>query len=131
MLSYAVVKTIHQTAVALSLTGFAVRGVASLLGAQWVRSGMWRRLPHVVDSVLLLSALTMAWMLRLTPDRAPWLLAKVIGLVVYVALGVVALRPERPLRTRAAALVGALAVAGWIVSVAITKSVLGFLSWMG
>lgn len=130
MLSYAAVKTIHQTAVVFSLTGFAVRGVASLLGAQWVRSGMWKRLPHAVDSVLLLSALTMAWILRLTPDRSPWLLAKVIGLVVYVALGVVALRPERPLRTRAAALVGALVVAGWIVSVAMTKNVLGFFSWM-
>lgn len=130
MLSYGVVKTIHQSAVAISVTGFAVRGIASLLGAQWVRSGVWKRLPHVIDSVLLISALTMVWMLRLTPDKAPWLLAKVVGLVIYIGLGVVALRPDRPAATRAGALLAAMCVAGWIASVAITKSVLGFVTWM-
>ena len=68
-----------------------------------------KTLPHLVDSVLLLSALTLAWMLRLTPGNAPWLLAKIVGLVVYVALGVVALRPGVSCAVRAAAWVAALA----------------------
>lgn len=127
-MDYATVKVVHQTAVTLSLTGFFVRGAASLAGAAWVRGRAAKTLPHVVDSVLLLSALVMAGMLRLTPDRAPWLLAKIIGLVAYVALGVVALRPGRPRALRATAWLAALAVAGWIASVAITKSPLGFLS---
>lgn len=127
-MDYATVKLVHQTAVTLSLTGFFVRGAASLAGAAWVRGRAAKTLPHVVDSVLLLSALVMAGMLRLTPDRAPWLLAKIIGLVAYVALGVVALRPGRPRALRATAWLAALAVAGWIASVAITKSPLGFLS---
>ncbi len=127
-MDYATVKLVHQTAVTLSISGFFVRGAASLAGAAWVRGRTARTLPHVVDSVLLLSALVMAGMLRLTPDRAPWLLAKIIGLVVYVVLGVVALRPGRPPAVRATAWLAALAVAAWIVSVAITKSPLGFLS---
>jgi len=123
---YAAVKLVHQTAVTLSIAGFFVRGAASLGGAQWVHSRAAKSLPHVVDSVLLLSALTLAWMLRLTPGNAPWLLAKIVGLVVYVGLGVVALRPGRPRMVRAAAWIAAMATVGWIVSVAITKSPLGF-----
>lgn len=130
-MDYLTLKLVHQTAVALSITGFFIRGAASLAGASWVRSRAARTLPHLVDSVLLLSALMLAWTLRLTPDRAPWLLAKLLGLVVYVALGVVALRPGRPLAVRAAAWTGALAVVAWIVSVAMTKSPWGFVAVLG
>ena len=125
-MDYLAVKLVHQAAVALSIGGFFIRGAASLAGAQWVESRAARSLPHVVDSVLLLSALALAWMLRVSPDRAPWLMAKLVGLVAYVALGVVALRPGRPFAVRAAAWVGALLVVAWIVSVALTKSALGF-----
>ena len=124
-LDYATVKLVHQGAVALSLTGFLVRGAASLWGAAWVHGRAARSLPHVVDTVLLLSALALAWLLRLTPGNAPWLLAKIVGLILYVGLGVVALRPGRPQAVRATAGALALVVAGWIVSVAITKSPLG------
>jgi len=130
-MDYAVVKLVHQSAVTLSLAGFFVRGAASLAGARWVGGGRAAKtLPHVVDSVLLLSALALAWMLRLTPGNAPWLLAKVIGLIAYVGLGVLALRPGRPRGVRATAWVAALLTAGWIVSVAITKSPLGFLGYL-
>lgn len=122
---YLLIKTVHQTAVALSVAGFFARGVGALGGAAWVRGRLAKTLPHVVDSVLLLSALTLAWMLRLTPGSAPWLLAKIIGLLVYIGLGVVALRPGRPWAVRAGAWVAALLTFGWIVSVALTKHPLG------
>jgi uncharacterized membrane protein SirB2 len=127
-MDYSLVKTIHQVAVALSLTGFLARGAAGLAGAEWVQSRLTKTLPHLIDSVLLLSALTLAWMLRLTPGSAPWLLAKVIGLLIYIGLGVVALRPTFKTPVRAAAWVAALATAAWIVSVAVTKDPLGFLA---
>jgi len=131
-MDYAVVKVIHQSAVALSVTGFFLRGAASLLGAAWVSGRTAKTLPHLVDTVLLGSALALAWMLGLTPAQAPWLLAKIIGLVLYVALGVGALRPGRPMAVRTAAWLAALGVVGWIVSVAMTKSPLGFLRiWAG
>jgi len=127
-MDYATVKLVHQSAVALSLAGFFLRGAASLAGARWVGTRAAKTLPHIVDSVLLLSALTLAWMLRLTPGNAPWLLAKIVGLVVYVGLGVLALRPGRSPGVRAAAWVAALMTAGWIVSVALTKNPFGFLA---
>lgn len=127
-MDYFAIKTIHQGAVALSLTGFFARGIGSLRGAEWARGRLARTVPHIVDTVLLLSALTLAWMLRLTPMAAPWLMAKIVGLLVYIGLGTLALKPGRALRVRATAWVAALATFGWIVSVAITKNPLGVLA---
>ena len=130
MVDYALVKTVHQGAVALSIAGFFARGAAARAGADWVRGRLARTLPHIVDSVLLVSALTLAWMLRLTPANAPWLLAKILGLLAYIGLGVIALRPGRPLPVRATAWVAALAVVGWIVSVALLKDPRGFFAFV-
>ncbi|MGZ5132975.1 MAG: SirB2 family protein, partial [Caldimonas sp.] len=116
---------------ALSLLGFFGRGLASLRGAAWVRGRLARTLPHIVDTVLLASALSLAWTWRLVPGAAPWLTAKVVGVVVYIGLGMVALRPGRPVPVRAAAWVAALATFAWIVSVAITKNPLGVLALLG
>lgn len=127
-MDYFIVKTIHQTAVVLSVAGFFARGLASLNGAAWVRGRLAKTLPHIVDTVLLASALWLAWMLRLMPSAAPWLTAKIIGLLVYIGLGIVALRPGRPAPVRAAAWVAALLTFGWIVSVALTKNSMGFLA---
>jgi uncharacterized membrane protein SirB2 len=63
--------------------------------------------------------------------HAAWVrgrLAKIIGLLVYIGLGLVALRPGRPTAVRAVAWVAALATFGYIVSVAITKNPLGVLA---
>ena len=129
-MDYFAVKTVHQAAVALSIAGFFARGAGSLQGAAWTSGRLARTVPHVVDSALLVSALWLAWTLRLTPTAAPWLLAKIIGLVVYIGLGMVALKPTRPAPLRATAWVAALTTFGWIVSVAISKNPLGFLAWL-
>lgn len=127
-MTYFMLKTIHQTAVALSFLGFFARGLGALSGAAWVGSRAAKTLPHVVDSVLLASALGLAWTLGLNPAHAPWLLAKIVALLAYIGLGMVALKPGRPLAVRAAAWVGALGCFGYIVSVALSKNVAGFLA---
>jgi uncharacterized membrane protein SirB2 len=127
-MDYAAWKLLHQITAALSLAGFVARGLGSFAQAAWARHRVTRTAPHVVDTLLLLSALVMAWMLRLTPTTAPWLVAKIAGLLLYIALGMLALRPGRPLALRITAWVAALVVFGWIVSVAITKQPLGLLA---
>jgi len=127
-MSYLAIRHFHETSVALSVAGFFLRGAASLAGATWVRGRIARTLPHVVDTALLASALVLVAMLRVNPFATPWLVAKITGLVVYIVLGMVALRPNVPKPVRAAAWIGALAVVGWIVSVAFTKSPWGWLA---
>ena len=129
IVDYGIVKLVHQGAVALSLTGFIARGLGSFAGAAWTRSRAAKTLPHIVDTVLLVSAIMLAWMLRLTPSSAPWLAAKVAGLVVYIGLGFVALRVAMPRKLRLVAWIAALATAAWIVSVAISKDPRGFFAF--
>lgn len=126
-MDYATLKLIHQSAVTISFAGFFARGVGMLRDAPWVRHRVAKTLPHLVDTVLIVSAIWLAWMLRLTPSNAPWIAAKIAGLLVYIAVGMVALRFGRTKPVRAAAWIGAMLVFAWIVSVAITKDPRGFL----
>jgi uncharacterized membrane protein SirB2 len=127
-MDYAPIKLIHQSMVVLSGLGFAVRGIASLRGAPWVQGRLAKTLPHMVDTALLVSALTLAWLLQINPMHTPWLMAKILGLLLYIALGMVALRPQFSMAARVSAWVSALMVLCWIASVAITKSSFGFLA---
>lgn len=128
---YVALKHLHVTCVVLSILGFALRGVWMLVGSALLEHRLTRVLPHVVDSLLLLSAIAMAVMIGQYPFVAGWLTAKVLGLLAYIVLGAVALRRGRTLALRAAALAAALTVYAWIVSVALLKSPAGFLVYLG
>lgn len=91
---------------------------------------MAKTVPHLVDTALLTSALMLVTLLRVNPFATPWLIAKMTGLVTYIGLGVVALRPAFPRPVRAVAWLAALVVVGWIVSVAFTKNPWGFLAML-
>jgi uncharacterized membrane protein SirB2 len=125
---YLILKAAHVTAVALSGAGFIARGLGQFAGARWVASRAARTLPHVVDTVLLASAVGLACSLPLSLVRTPWLVAKIAGLFVYIALGTVALRFARTRKARITAWAAALLVFGYIVSVAITKDPRGLLA---
>jgi len=119
-------KTIHVTFAALSFSGFFIRGIwmlrdSLLLKQRWVRIA-----PQVVDTVLLASAIALAVQWRLSPLDQPWLMAKIIALVVYIGVGLVALRFGRTKTVRAAAWVLGMLIFAYIVSVAVTRSALGW-----
>jgi uncharacterized membrane protein SirB2 len=121
-MDYTTLKMFHATTVALSFGGFVARGLASLRMAQWGRSRPAKILPHIVDTLLLISGVWLAVMAHLSPSNAPWLVAKWVALLIYIGLGVVALRPSVPRAFRAAAWVGGLLAFAYIASVAVTKS---------
>jgi uncharacterized membrane protein SirB2 len=123
-LSFATIKHIHMGAAALSIALFVLRGGWMLWSPQTLRQPWVKLLPHVIDTVLLAAALWLAWQLGAGAMRG-WLVAKIVGLFVYVALGTIALKRGRTRRIRVAALVAAVATFGYIVMVAVTKSPLG------
>ena len=73
-----------------------------------------------MDTLLLASALTLAGLSGQYPFVQAWLTAKVLGLLVYIVLGVVALRGLTA-RVRLFAFGAALATFAWIVSVALSR----------
>jgi uncharacterized membrane protein SirB2 len=124
---YATLKLVHVTAVVLSGAGFAARYVRAVTGRPPAR-GWWRAAPHIVDSVLLASALGLAWVGGYRPLEVPWLEAKLAGLVVYIVTGTVALKRGRTAGVRTTAFAMALLAYAYIVSVALTKHPHGWLA---
>ncbi|HEY5638022.1 MAG TPA: SirB2 family protein [Burkholderiales bacterium] len=119
--AYQILKYLHVGAVILSLAGFALRGVLRLAGSPLLGRRFTRIAPHVVDTVLLASAVALAWRLGQAPFVDAWLTAKVLALPPYIVLGAIALGGVRPRRTRALAFTGALLAAAYIVCVALTR----------
>jgi len=85
-----------------------------------------KKLAPVIDTTLLISAIAFAMQIQQYPFVHSWLTAKVIGLVLYIGFGVVALSYGKTKQIRVMALAGALLCFAYIVSVAITKKPLVF-----
>lgn len=122
---YLIVKQVHVTSIALSFALFAARGLWVLSGRELPRHPVLRVLPHVVDTVLLTSALWLTTLIHQYPFAQGWLTVKVLGLVVYVVLGSLALKRAATLRLKGLAFIAACLVFGFIVSVARAHNPLG------
>ncbi len=85
--------------------------------AHWVRVA-----PHVIDTVLLASALGLAANLVAYPALHGFLAAKVGGVIAYILLGMTAFRWGTSRGRRLAAWFGAQVVFFYILGVALTKS---------
>lgn len=120
-MSYLALKYVHVSCVVLSYSLFFVRGVWMMQDSAWLARRWVRIVPHVIDTVLLASAIAMAVVIQQYPFVAPWLTAKVIGLVVYIGLGMVALKQGRTKRMRIVAWIAAQVVFLYIIAVAILK----------
>jgi uncharacterized membrane protein SirB2 len=125
---YTLVKYVHVTSVALSVTGFFVRGLLMIRGAPSLTARWIKVLPHINDTILLVAALSLAAMSGQYPFVVGWVTAKVFGLIAYIMLGSLALRAESTRRMRIVYWLAALTVFGWIVSVALTRQPMGFLA---
>jgi uncharacterized membrane protein SirB2 len=116
---YFLIKSVHVWSVVLSISLFVLRGGLMLAGSRALHWPVLRYTPHVVDTVLLTSALMLTGIIHQYPFANGWLTAKVIGLVLYVVLGSLALRRGSTPRVRRLALVGALASVAYIVQTAL------------
>ncbi|WP_313035830.1 SirB2 family protein [Massilia alkalitolerans] len=119
---YIALKHLHVTFVALSGLLFLVRGIWMLRASPRLQQRWARIVPHIVDTLLLASAIGLAVVSHQYPGQMPWLTAKVVGLVAYIVLGTIALKRGRTQGVRTAAFVGALACFAYIVAVAVTKN---------
>ena len=119
-------KIIHIAAAALSISGFVVRGIWMLQASSKLQLKWVRVIPHVNDSVLLLSAIFLALRLHQYPLTHDWLTAKLVALLFYIGLGIVALRTGKTRLIRVNAFVAALGVFIYIVAVAVTRNPIPF-----
>ena len=116
---YVALKALHVASVVVSIGLFLLRAVLSLAGSARLQARFLRIAPHVVDTVLLASAVLLTLILHQYPFVNGWLTAKLLALVAYVALGSVAIKRGRTPAIRAVALVAALLVVGYILGTAL------------
>ena len=119
---YELLKSVHQASAFLSLGGFALRGYWMLRDHPLLQRRLTKTIPHVIDTLLLGTALGMLYVWQLNPFEVSWLSAKIIALLVYIILGMVALRFGRTKKIRAVAWGAALLTVCYIISVAFTRS---------
>lgn len=121
-MEYLSVKYLHVTCAAISISLFALRGTLAVLARPWRQWRLLRVLPHVVDTVLLVSAVWLAWRSGQYPFVNGWLTAKVLALLAYILLGSRALGRKTPPAQRAPFFAAALLSVAYIVGVALTRS---------
>jgi uncharacterized membrane protein SirB2 len=127
---YLTAKFLHVTCVILSIAGFVARFVLTARGSHLMGHGFTRVAPHINDTVLLAAAVAMLGIAGIDPLHVPWLSAKIVGLLLYILLGAVALRRARTTLGRNLAFAAAVLSYAYLVSVALLKSPWGALVWL-
>ena len=90
---------------------------SDLLQRKWTR-----RLPPVIDTILLVSAIVLSIAIQQYPFVDAWLTTKVVALFCYIGLGMLALTYGKTKRIRIGSWVAAQLCFMYIVAVALTKN---------
>lgn len=120
----------HVTCAIASISFFCIRAVWMMIDSPLLEHRLVRVLPHIVDTVLLLSAVALTFQINHFPFLNSWLTVKFFALVAYIVLGTVALKRGKTKRHRTVAFVMAVLVFGFIVSVAYYHHPLGVFVWL-
>lgn len=128
---YLQIKLAHIGFVLTSGTVFALRGLLVQLGQTWVMTKPVRYLSILIDTLLLITALMLLAILHLNPFTTAWVATKIVLLVLYIYLGVMAMRRSRGRGKRLLYYLAALATFGFIYSVARAHHPLGILLALG
>ena len=109
---YPATKHLHLTLLAVSALFLTVRFVLHLRQSELMNKKVIKIAPHVIDTFLLLSGLTLCFMIQQFPFVDPWLTEKIGAVVAYIALGVIAIKSNRNTVFKVFAFLGAI---GWLV----------------
>jgi uncharacterized membrane protein SirB2 len=128
--AYLIAYYTHIVTVCLSGSFFLLRGIWMLQESELLQKKLVRIAPHIIDTVLLLAAIVLVVLSEQYPITHPWLTVKVLALVAYIVLGVFALKRGKTKTARVIYLIAAITTFGFMVSVALTRNALGFLSYL-
>ena len=117
-----IAKEIHVLCVLVTFVSFVARGVLVMRRSDVMQQRWLKIVPHINDSFLFATAIYMAVQLNIAPWDTLWLGVKVGLVLLYICLGMIVMRPSFSLKTRMSLWFVELFVFGYIVSIALTKS---------
>lgn len=118
---YEVVKHLHLSAMLLSVLLFLFRFVLTLKGATYLSKKWLKILPHIVDTVWLVSAIVLCVMLQQYPLTEGWVTEKLLAFIMYMLMVTISLKLAKTNLMRFVGLVGALSWLAYAGKVAVTK----------
>ncbi|PJX23104.1 regulator SirB [Advenella sp. S44] len=118
MSGYMMVKHSHMTLAVLSLLFFILRAGWAISGSGLLTRPFVRIAPHVIDTLLVACGLYLVFFIGMQP----FVVAKLIGLVLYIVLGTMAIKRAPTARQRAVYAVLAVLTFAYIMGAAIRHS---------
>ncbi|MCW9024562.1 MAG: SirB2 family protein [Gammaproteobacteria bacterium] len=119
---YSFIKNLHLATVSFSIVFFIIRGLWKFNHSNWYRKKWARRLSQLNDIILLSCGIFMAISLQQYPFVHQWLTAKLILLVIYILLGMLALHWARSRQLQLGAWLSAILVYGYLVGTALNRT---------
>lgn len=110
--SYIALKHAHLTLIVLSVSFYLIRFSGHLSQAAILQHKAFNVAPHVVNTFLILSGLSLCYIIHQYPISAPWLTEKVIALCAYIFLAVLSIKSKRGKAFKILTCIGALS---WVV----------------
>lgn len=126
MTSFAIFKFIHVSCAIISILGFIGRTALKLYAPHRLQARWLKITPHVVDTLLLASAIALVILTRQYPLQQDWLTLKIVLLVFYIGFGMLTLRFARTQYQVILPFSAALLSFFYIVMLAITRQVWPF-----
>lgn len=118
---YMMAKHLHLTAVGLSILFFIFRFIWSQLDDNALSKKWVKILPHIIDTVLLGSAVWLCIILSQYPFVNAWITFKLIGVILYIVFGLFALKKAKTTLSKWAFFIAAIGVLMATAMVAVTK----------
>ena len=113
------IKSIHMLFILLSVGSFISRIMLAEFKPEILRARVLKIAPHIIDTILLLSGITLVFQGNWMAGEYGWIMTKLVMLIAYIGFGIMAMRSTGIKRWSAFVL--ALACFGYIISVAVTK----------
>ncbi|WP_199609329.1 SirB2 family protein [Flocculibacter collagenilyticus] len=117
---YMAVKHLHLTFVLLSVSLLVLRFAWMLKSSPMLEKRWVKIVPHINDTLLLISAFGLCFMISQYPFQDKWLTEKIFAVVAYILMGTMALK-GRTTQLRWIAMLGAFGWLGLIAKLAVTK----------
>ncbi|QFU24002.1 SirB2 family protein [Shewanella eurypsychrophilus] len=109
---YPAIKHVHLTFIAASVLFFLVRFVLHMRQSPIMDKKLVKIAPHVIDTLLLLSGLTLCFIIKQYPFIDPWLTEKFTAVIAYIILATISLKANKGKLFKVFAALGAIA---WVV----------------
>ena len=120
------IKLIHMSSAFISISFYLLRGIwvfnsSEMMNKKWVKI-----IPHVNDTILLVTAIILAVSVQQYPFTHDWLTAKFIALLLYVVFGMFALKRAKEMNNKIIFFVLSLLTFSYIIGVALNRTVIWF-----